>query len=298
MRGRFYFRRRPSFRSVGLAALALALGAGESGAEGVVTNCTSRDLIVALRNGGLVQLRCNGSIALTETLVIDRDTVIDGTGQSVTLTAGTNTFRLMRVTPGTTVVLRHLTFSNGRATSGGALFNDHGKVDLLNCSFQGNRAAGKIGRAGKNGEGDRGEHGNDGTAGEAGLGGAIFNRGTLLADNCDFSSNSSTGGDGGAGGNGANGLLFGGNGGRGGNAGRSAGGAIYNLGELTLKDCSFVNNSAIGGKGGAESSGGTGTFPGNGGNGGAGGNGAGGAIFSSGPAAIRRCLFTGNSATG
>ncbi len=61
---------------------------------------------------------------------------------------------------------------------------------------------------------------------------------TSAAINCIFLNNGATGGNGGIGGNGGNGTaVSGGNGGNGGSGGTAFGGAIYNLGTLTLSNC-------------------------------------------------------------
>jgi hypothetical protein len=203
--------------------------------------------------------------------------------------------RLFVVNPGVTLTLLNLTISNGRRTNGGAIFN-RGKLVAVDCSFTGNRANGINGAAGKNGSG-----GGDGSAGGNGgpaLGGAIYNSGSATFSNCTFRLNSANGGRGGKGGNGGSGEFESGDGGRGGTAGGAQGGAIYNLGELFLANCTFAENTTTGGAGGAGGTGGTGGFPGVNGNGGAGGAGVGAAIINLQTAEIVNCTFNNNLAKG
>lgn len=270
---------------------------GSARAEGTVSNCSPASLSAAVKGGGTVLFNCDGAIALSESIVITRDTVMDGAGRNVTLAAPTNGTRIFRVKSGVQFVLRNVTVSGGRANMGAGLFNDGGSVTLSDCTFQQNAATGRPGSDGANGTTDR-PNGKDGTDGEPALGGAIYNRGEILASNCVFSANTALGGKGGNGGKGTNGGLFGGNGGRAGKGGMAAGGAIYNLGQLTARACTFQNNSATAGNGGTESQAGSGAFPGQGGNGGAGANARGGAIYSAGPSTLRGCLFVGNNITG
>lgn len=81
------------------------------------------------------------------------------------------------------------------------------------------------------------------------------------------------------------------------------GGAIFNLGSVTLLNCTVTTNSASGGNGGNGGKGGNTTASlargGNGGNGGAGGAAFGGAIYHAGTLlSISNCTFSGNSVLG
>ena len=89
--------------------------------------------------------------------------------------------------------------------------------------------------------------------------------------NCTFVGNSAVGTNGTAGNDASGGGTIGKNGGNGTAGVQALGGAIYNLGGLTICNCSFLTNSAAGGSGGSGGDGGDGTFQGgNGGNGGVG----------------------------
>lgn len=118
---------------------------------------------------------------------------------------------------------------------------------------------------------------------------------SVTLTNCTLTGHGAIGTNGTAG---ANGGASSGNGGDGGNGtpgGHGLGGAIYNLGALTLWRCNLSSNTAAGGNGGNGGNGGTGSF--RGGDGGAAGSGGvahGGAVFSQGPLWIQNCTFAAN----
>jgi hypothetical protein len=131
-------------------------------------------------------------------------------------------------------------------------------------------------------------------------GGAIFNNGGLIsATNCVFSGNRALGANGFDGADGKDHSDTGGNGDHGGEGSPALGGAIYNLGEVSLSYCRFENNSATGGDGGAGGNGGNAdNRGGDGANGGDGGSAYGGAIYNLGTVFATNCTFAGNNATG
>ena len=117
---------------------------------------------------------------------------------------------------------------------------------MTNCILTGNSAVGTNGTAGADGNGGTtAQNGGNGTAGGPALGGAIYNLGSLTAIDCQFLTNSATGGSGGAGGAGGNGwhvtraamaeaAVPGGS---------ACGGAIYNLGTLSLTQLHLSGNT-------------------------------------------------------
>jgi len=120
----------------------------------------------------------------------------------------------------------------------------------------------------------------------------------VVASDCLFSSNRAAGAAGTAGAVGADTSGIGGNGGNGGNGGQGRGGALYNLGRLSLSNCQFLANTGGGGAGAAGGAGGNGDFQGgNGGRGGSGADSFGGAIYSAGILVASNCTFSGNSVT-
>jgi len=138
--------------------------------------------------------------------------------------------------------------------------------------------------------------------GKSGQGGALYvNPGaTVLASNCTFMGNSAAGAAGYAGTAGRTNSTGSGTDGTDGTAGWYAmGGAIYNAGTLTLRNCTVSTNTCTAGAGGAGGNGGSGRF--NGGKGGAGASGGfayGGAICNQASLTIIYCNFAGNTVTG
>ena len=139
------------------------------------------------------------------------------------------------------------------------------------------------------------------TGGQNTNGGAIVisSGANVTLTNCTFSANHGPGLNGFAGNDGSDGSNAGGNGTSGTAGGAAYGGALYNLGNLTVQRCLFLTNGVTGGSGGAGGNGGNGSF--NGGNGGGGGAAAqafGGAIYNLGTINITDSTFAGNTALG
>jgi len=127
---------------------------------------------------------------------------------------------------------------------------------------------------------------------------------SVVLSNCTLSGNVAVGTNGLAGADGFTSTT--GNGGDG-HAGMTGdpgfGGAIYNLGSVTLVNCTVATNSATGGDGGNGGNGGGGASgphnAGNGGNGAPGAAASGGAIYHLGTELVlSNCTFSGNSVTG
>jgi hypothetical protein len=139
--------------------------------------------------------------------------------------------------------------------------------------------------------------------GQTNNGGALYINSNAIVTliNCTVIGNSAVGTNGVNGNKGVDSSS--GNGGNGGNgtAGTAAyGGAIYNLGDLTLINCTVASNNATAGSGGNGGGGGNSTaalgIGGNGGNGGAGAGAIGGAIYHQGSSlVITNCSFSGNT---
>ena len=255
--------------AAGVASLLLLLPSEVSRAGGVVTNCTESNLRAAMQGGGTVTFACDGTITLASTITNTADTLLNGSGHSVTI-SGPQAFY---VSSNTAFSLRSVNLAYCSAISnGGAIFNNGGTVNLQNCVFNNNQAVGS--------------YGYPATA----YGGAIYNAGNLVADSCAFLSNSAQGG---------HGLGAPAHGGIAGSPGGAAyGGAIYSLGTMAVSRSLFAGNSVSGGNGGNGSSG-TGNPPvgGIGGRGGDGGIGRGGALDNEGTGEAVNCTFTGNTAS-
>ncbi|MEW6306555.1 MAG: hypothetical protein AB1705_24075, partial [Verrucomicrobiota bacterium] len=98
-------------RYITLFVLGLLLP-GQSYGGGVVSSATESSLDAALSGGGLVTFSVDGTITLTGTKTIAKDTTIDATGRTITLSGG-NSVRLFNVSPGVKLTLRNLTVSGG-----------------------------------------------------------------------------------------------------------------------------------------------------------------------------------------
>jgi len=242
--------------------------------SGVVTNCSLGDLLSALQGGGLVTLSCGGTITLTNTITITNNTVLDGTRTNAIL-SGNNTVRIFNIASNVDFTILNLTLANG--------------------SVVGNAGSNGLNGADSSGVGGDGSNGSNGANA---VGGTIYNAGRLTLANCTLQSCSVAGGVGGNGGNGGNGDYQGGNGGNGGLGGNALGGAIYNLGQLSLSNSTVSGCSASAGNGGAGGTNGTGLFPGHIGSGGAGGQGSGAGVYSLGSATIVGCTFSSSTACG
>ncbi len=180
-------------------------------------------LLSGLANGGNVKFAGNGTIVLSQTVVISQGTTLDGSGHDVTI-SGSNSVRVFTVNSGVHFALESLTIvdgldgaTNNAGAAAGGLYNDNGRVDVVQCAFIGNGAVGN----------------NGGSA----SGGAIYNNlGLLNITNSIFLNNSATGGE----------IPY-----EGPVGGNSYGGAIYvNGGTMNLVGSTFQGNSSVGGYGG------------------------------------------------
>ena len=125
-----------------LAVIFLLVAPHRGVATGVVTNCSEADLRAALVGGGMVTFACDGTVTLTNTLVIAQNVAIDASGRQVTLSGG-GAVRLFEVNSGVQLTLNHMALVNGYAVSlAGALWND-GTARLIDCTLSNN----EIGRA-------------------------------------------------------------------------------------------------------------------------------------------------------
>src|SRR5512137_2082927 len=91
-----------------LLALAVASAPTPAQAGGVVSVCDEAHLLAALAGGGTVTFSCSGTITLTATITIAADTIVDGSGQRVTI-SGNHTVRVFTVNSGGTLNLNRLT---------------------------------------------------------------------------------------------------------------------------------------------------------------------------------------------
>jgi hypothetical protein len=218
-----------------------------------LSNCDEASLRQGISNGGTITFECDGTITLSATLVVERDTVLDGDGRQVMI-SGNDAVRVFEVNPGVRFSLRGLTIANGAVIGtngvaggtpgqdafGAGILNRGGIVTVTDCFFRSNTLRGGVGGPGNFGI----PNGTGGTV----HGAAIDNDGgQVWATNCVFIGNSCSGGTGGA-------NIVTAQGGDGGNA---FGAAFYcDTGAYGFFACRFANNAAIGG-----ASGGQGTSP-------------------------------------
>ena len=91
------------------------------------------------------------TITLSSTLTLSETAgpeAIDGPGASLVTISGNNTVEVFSVSSGVTATLTGLTITDGRATQGGGLSIDGGKVSLTNVNVISNQAEGADGAAG------------------------------------------------------------------------------------------------------------------------------------------------------
>jgi hypothetical protein len=106
-----------------VSILALGLFTSTAQADGEVTVCDEANFLAALNGGGLVTFSCSGTISLTGALSISEDTVIDGTGQSVSFVPSGN-HQVFRTSAN--ITFRNVTVANGYGgpyTSGAGIGN-------------------------------------------------------------------------------------------------------------------------------------------------------------------------------
>lgn len=260
-----------SLAAMGLLILSLSSEPGVRAAE--IVDLDENILHGLIAEGGLITFGVDGTVTLSRTLNITKDTILDGSGHSVTL-SGMDAVRVFYVNTNVTLTLSNLTIASGRSDTGAGMYNAGGNVDITGCRFINNQARGT------NGISDSYLT----SAGGCGAGGAIFNAGDLWVTNSELSTNAAFGGSG---------AVMGTPGGRGGGA---EGGAVYNVGRVWIAGTSFITNRAFAGNGGDATSAADPTNMIRGGTGGAGGYGRGGAVSSLGLVEISSSSFDHNVA--
>jgi hypothetical protein len=243
---------------------------------------SASDLQTLLQNGqtgrtNVIILNFTNTLVTTTPLFVTfPNTLLIASNANTVFFSGNNTSQVIYVEAGVRFTMQNVTISGGKSTG----------------------LSGVNGTNGSSG-GSSGANGTAGTAGTGGLGGAIYNNGNTTLIGCSLLTNTAAGGNGGSGGGGGNGSNFGGNGGSGGSGGAGYGGAVYNLGTLTLSNCTVAGNTATGGNGGSGGTNGSGSFAYSGA-GGAGALGAGGGVFNAAGAVLNvtNCTFNNNLSQG
>jgi CSLREA domain-containing protein len=275
-------------------------------------DCSLREALSAAPGDATIAFKQSlggGTIALKNTLMIEKNVKIEGSAAKSIIISGKDFVRVFYVASGVNFTIINLMITRGfqkgisgldagrprqvaglgGSAYGGGLYNNGGEVTIANCTFSDNGAVGGFGGVGDfSAGGSGGKGGNGGNA----LGGGLYNLGRLIVANSTFSGNRAVGGGGGPGGYAGDSGFGGGTGGEGGDG---MGGGLYNAGtgSVFLINTTFSANRAVGGNGGA--GGRQIEYTGKGGNGG---GGYGGAIYSSSETRISSCTIYGNSANG
>lgn len=115
-------------------------------AAGVVTTCDEASLVTALAGGGVVDFNIGTDceIIFTSEKIISTDTTIQNTSNyAVTFSGDYYTpidTRLFTVNSGISLTLDNLTLQNGKASQGGAIFNNGGNLIISDTLFNSNQA--------------------------------------------------------------------------------------------------------------------------------------------------------------
>ena len=208
-----------------LATVLLLLTCCSTFAGGIVTDCTEASLRAALSGGGTVSFACDGTIVLSNTLVIASNTVLDATGRSITLD-GNSSNRVFTVMTNVTCAITNVRVLNGWDASAGGGIHNSGTLTLQNCAVANNKVGIPSFFAGK--------------------GAGILNLGVCNLYGCILVSNITFGtGEGGGAIYNDNGSILRAVGSTFyNNRGGPAGGAIFNnpLGRVGATNCTFVGN--------------------------------------------------------
>lgn len=253
---------------------------------------TLRTILPTAKNGDVITFAISGLLTNINSggFVISNNVSIMGPGPGVLTILCTNWVNAVVASSGSTSSISGLTF-----THCGTAIRNFGNLTMSNCVFTGNYSSG--GNLNFN---------NGSSGGNASGGcGAIYNSNVLSVVNSQFMNNGAGGGGWGSPVPqyeiyGPNAYTTGGNGGNG-----ADGGAVYDAGSVSFRNCTFSGNTAGNGGWGGYGASGTGTPAGGthgnspgpgytGGNGGNGGNG--GAVFTLTGAKFVNCTFYGNTA--
>jgi hypothetical protein len=212
-----------------VAACLILLAAGTSVlGDTVITKFTEAELRDAVAAGGRITFSSSGSIFLTQPVTVTNEVLVDGIGAQIQI-SGKKTTRIFNVETNGILALKNLFVVDGRATSGGAIYNS-GSLALFDCFLERNTALGQSSQPV-----------DEWSPAANAAGGAIYSLGGLVVSNCTFTANLAGGGDGWMMGPWA-----------GANGGDGKGGAIYvrNL-ELLLeiRNTKFLGNQSFGGAG-------------------------------------------------
>ena len=126
------------------SSVALLVVTNGGGSTNVVNTPTDAALRAAVAAGGWVSLTCNGTIALTNTITLTKNVILDASGVNLVISGGGSN-RIFYVPAGITLAATNLTLANGVYVSssapadGGAIYNN-GTVSLTGCTLTNNAA--------------------------------------------------------------------------------------------------------------------------------------------------------------
>jgi CSLREA domain-containing protein len=225
------------------------------------TDCSLREALAVAAPDDVIVFASNlaGSITLGSTLTISKNVTINGPGTKAITISGQNAARVFYVDSGVHFTITRLTVANGRIQGsigvsaemggsggdglGGGLYNNGGRVTIVDSTFSGNSAVG--GPGGDAAAATPISLNNPGNGGQA-CGGAIYStiHDTWLS-NCTLAGNKASGGKGGWGRtvatqDGAVLLAM-----PNGAPGVGLGGAIYRPAALPMKNKLVMNRSGV-----------------------------------------------------
>src|SRR5262245_18511039 len=140
----------------------------------MITTCDEASLRTALAAGGTVTLACDGTITVTDTLVLATNVTLDASGHAVII-SGNNAVRLFEVRPGVTLTMTNLTVASGGGVDAAAGVLNAGTLAAVRCAFANNTATPNF------------------STSSSSLGGAIWNQGRFEALDCTFTNNQAAG---------------------------------------------------------------------------------------------------------
>ena len=130
-------------------ALALCMAAVPAGADtwNVDTAARLSEALSGAKNGDTINIAA-GTYSITSALYIEASITIRGAGRDTTILDGGGSSRIFFVEApsGSTVAIDGLTFHNGSASLGGALYVSSGAVTVEDCDFKNNAASNDGGR--------------------------------------------------------------------------------------------------------------------------------------------------------
>lgn len=235
--------------TITISTLLLISLSSTSAAEHNITNSTVGGLnktVAESSDGDWINLE-NGIYTDNITnIIIDKNLTIKGENRENTILNAQQLGRIFYINPGNTLTLINITIINGYANSGGAIFNNGGKITLTNCNFSDNTAndgsGGAIFNSGPNMEVTNSSFSNN-TASRAA--GAIFNNAINITVINSIFNNNVAGIDGGAiEHSGSNLKII--NSRFINNRANSSGGAVYNYAsDLEVTNSNFTNNTSL-----------------------------------------------------